>query len=488
MKFFLQYLFCLLTALLIFSCRKDVAKINRGNYPDQIGKIIVNSCAVEGCHNAASSEAAAGYNLDTWETMFLGANSGSPVIPYNSKFSSLCYFINTYPELGTQNKPTMPLNGRALSSAQVQSVKDWIDAGAPDINGKVMWANDPFRKKLYATNQGCDVVTVFDAETQLPIRFIRVGRKATANTPHQVRVSPDGKYWYVLFVNDNVMQKFRCSDDSYVGDIPLTPIAAGISTDPQNDALNWNTFVITKDSRLAYCVSWPDGKLAKVDLSQMKLLNFIGGLGSAHAVVLNNNEDFVYVAAQTGNFITAIDTAFNSATDIVLENANKNTSSSLDPHDMILSPDGNNLLITCQRSNEVRALKLADQTVRVIPTGTYPQEIIYSKNTNAYYVSCPEDTSSFAGAHGTVFKIEAVGYTTTKIKCGFQPHGIAVDETKKLLYVLSRNILSKGPAPHHTSECIGRNGFVNFVDLNTFTPMKKRYELSVDPYFIFARP
>jgi len=81
-----------------------------------------------------------------------------------------------------------------------------------------------------------------------------------------------------------------------------------------------------------------------------------------------------------------------------------------------------------------------------------------------------------------------VGYTTTKIKCGFQPHGIAVDESKNLLYVLSRNILSKGPAPHHTSECIGRNGFVNFVDLNTFTPMKKRYELSVDPYFIFARP
>jgi hypothetical protein len=38
-----------------------------------------------------------------------------------------------------------------------------------------MWSDNPNRKKYYVLNQGCDVVTVFDAETQLPMRYITVG-------------------------------------------------------------------------------------------------------------------------------------------------------------------------------------------------------------------------------------------------------------------------------------------------------------------------
>jgi DNA-binding beta-propeller fold protein YncE len=99
-----------------------------------------------------------------------------------------------------------------------------------------------------------------------------------------------------------------------------------------------------------------------------------------------------------------------------------------------------------------------------------------------------EDTSSFPGAHGVIVKIDAGSYLPTKIKCGFQPHGIAADDSKNVLYVLSRNTLSKGPAPHHTSQCLGRNGFVNFIDLKTLFVLNKKYEMSVDPYFIYARP
>ncbi len=475
---------------LLLSCRKDVGKLNQGNYPTDIGKIISKNCSVQGCHNAASASAAASYNLSTWESMFLGANNGSPVIPYNSKFSSLCSFINTYPDLGLQNQPTMPLNGTPLSYGDVKLIRDWIDAGAPDINGNVKWADNPLRKKLYAVNQGCDVVTVFDSESMLPMRFIPVGNKSGANTPHHVKVSPDGKYWYVIFINTNVMQKFRCSDDQFVGNIPLSPVAAGVSSDPGDDALNWNTFVITKNSRYAYCVSWPDGKISKVDLDRMTLVHFLGGQGVPHGIVLNAAEDKFYLASQTGNFISLYDTSFSEEPlDIVLENGPKNTGKSLDPHDMVLSPDKQHILITCQETAQVKVLDITSgQVIRTIPTGTYPQEIIYSPGASAYFVSCMEDTSSFPGAHGVIVKIDAGSYLPTKIKCGFQPHGIAADDSKNVLYVLSRNTLSKGPAPHHTSQCLGRNGFVNFIDLKTLSVLNKKYEMSVDPYFIYARP
>lgn len=473
--------------LVLLACRKDVGKINRGDYPDDIGKIVTLNCAVTGCHNGQSARAAGGLNLETWSGMFSGSSNGSPVIPYNSGFSSLCYYINTFPELGLQNKPTMPLSRPPLSYDEVKRIRDWIDKGAPDINGRV-WADHPGLKKLYAVNQGCDVVTVFDSETQLPIRFVQVGTKLKGNVPHQIKVSPDGKYWYVIFINNNVMQKFSCIDDRHIGNIPLTPLAAG--TGPE-DALDWNTFVISKDGKRAYCVSWTaSGKISSVDLENLKFIRMQGGQYYPHGICLNAANDKFYVASQTGNFITEWDTGFvNSERRVLENNAPVNTLPSLDPHEIILSPDETSLVVTCQGSNEVRVFNTATNSVTaVVSTGVYPQEIVYSKSANQYFVSCTYDSSSFSGSVGVITRIDASGYNTRKIPCGYQPHGIAVDESKKLLYVLSRNIGTSGPAPHHTSQCSGRNGFVNFIDLNTFSLLPKKYELSVDPYFIYARP
>lgn len=482
--------YLLLCSILVLGCTRDKGSPNRGNFPKAIGKIMETRCATTGCHNAASNAAANGLNLSTWNDLFAGSGSGSPVIPFSSRFSSLCYFINTYPELGLQNLPTMPVNGNKLSYDEVKQVKDWIDAGAPDLNGNVKWADKPLRKKLYAVNQGCDVVTVFDSETQLPIRYIDVGTKPGNDTPHHVRVSPDGKYWYVVFINNNVMQKFRCSDDSYVGEIPLTPFAAGQSTNPQNDAGDWNTFVISSDGKRAYCVSWSRvGKVAAVDLENRKLLHYLSGFYEPHGIALNRQENKVYVTAQYGNYITELDTGFaSSPVDWSLQNGQPPQQGvPIEPHDIVLMPDGQNFLITCQKSNDVRRFNILTGSVTaVVATGTYPQEIVFSPTRNHYFITCTNDTQD--GATGAVSRIDGATLAHTKIKCGFQPHGLAVDEASGLLYVLSRNQLSSGPLPHHVSQCQGRNGFVNFVDLNTFTVLKKKYELSVDPYFIFARP
>jgi YVTN family beta-propeller protein len=481
-----------LVLILISACTKDKAALIYGDYPTEVGKIISENCATPGCHNSQSYKAAAGLNLASWQTLFQGSNSGSPVIPYSSRFSPLCYFINTYEELGLQNQPVMPLNATALSKNEVKTILNWIDAGAADQNGQVMWANDPKRKKLYAVNQGCDVVTVIDAASRLPMRYIEVGTKSgIIESPHQVRVSPDGKHWYVVFINNNVMQKFSCDNDQLVGTIPLSPFAAGISSNTDDDALDWNTFVISADSKSAYCVSWTvNGKVAAVDLQQRKLKHYLPGFTNAHGICLNAAGDKVYITAQTGNYITELDTGFSMKQELSLENGQPWSSSpSLDPHDILLTPNGKTLAITCQRSNEVRFFDLTTQSVTaVVPTGVYPQEIIYSASSNRYYVSCPNDTLTFSGAHGIITSIHPASLAVQNIKCGFQPHGIACDENKNVLYVLSRNLLSSGAPPHHSSACNGRNGYMNFIDLNTLNVLPEKYELSVDPYFIFPRP
>ena len=483
----IRFILILFISCMLCSCIKKSGSVNYGEFPAEIGRIIGNKCAVSGCHNSLSYLAASEYNMESWLKAFEGSNNGSPIVPYSSKFSSLCSFINTYPELGIENYPTMPLNKKPLSLTEVKTIKDWIDAGAPDLNGNVMWADNPLRKKLYAVNQGCDVVTVFDSETQLPMRYIEVGRPGSSDIPHQVRVSPDGKYWYVIFVNYNVMEKHRCSDDAFVANIPLTPLAAGTGT---VDAVNWNTFIISSDSKRAYTVCWQTGGfLSSVNLETESLINFIGGLSNPHASALNRDNTILYIGAQQGNYITAWNTDFSTYLDISLDGNPISQSPSLDIHDIHLDSLNNRLFITCQRSNQVKVFNINSSNVdATIPVGNTPQEIVYSKSKQQYFVSCPEDVITFPGSKGVITRINANNFTDIKsIKCGYQPHGIAVDDSKKLLYVLSRNIFTAGPAPHHSSAC-GRNGFVNFIDLNTFTVLPKKFELSSDPYFIFARP
>jgi YVTN family beta-propeller protein len=473
--------------LFLFSCKKEVGRVNFGSYPDDIGGIIRTNCAVSGCHTTESKVAAGNLDLSSWSAMFSGSNRGLAVVPFSSRFSALAYFVNTYPSLGPTTEPTMPLNKPPLSYSQVLRIHEWINSGAPDKDGNVAFSGSSSRKKLYAVNQGCDVVTVFDSETKLPVRYIEVGNKPGPDTPHQLRVSPDGIYWYVIFLNNNIMQKFRCDNDSYVGDIPLTPVAAGLSTDATEDAVDWNTFVITPDGKSAYCVSWQErGKISWVDLQERKLIKFLGGQHWPHGITLDPATSNIYVASQTGNFVTRWNYDLTDSKEIPLEST-INYNSSLDPHDMVLSPDGASLFITCQGTDEVRVLDLSiEEVLSIIPTGDYPQEIVYSQTGNQYFVSCP-GVSPAEGSKGIVTRID-VSRIATNIECGFQPHGIAVDENKKVLYVLSRNIAAGGPVPHHSSACGGRNGFVNFIDLNSHKVLPEQFELSTDPYFIFARP
>jgi len=475
-----RFCFLLFISCVFISCRKDKGETNFGNYPSKVGKIMVLKCATEGCHNSQSYLAASGLDLSTWESLFQGSNSGSPVIPFRKDFSSLCYFINTYSDLGLTNTPTMPLNESPMSREDVNIIMDWIQEGAPNINGDIKWADDPNRKKVYVTNQGCDVVTVFDTETRLPIRYITVGANPSAiEVPHIVRVSPDKQHWYVIFVATNIIQKFRCSDDAFVGQVQL-----GANFD-------WNTMVISDDSKRAYCVAWTsNGRVAAVDIEHMKLLYNAPGFNYPHGVALNATNDTLYVTANTGNFVYKIDTGFTFVDQISLEPGFPPSSvSKLDAHEIILSPDKKSFYITCQKTSDVRALDIATRQVTAIaPTGYYPQEMAICYSLNKLYVSSTYDTTSQVGKQGSITEINLSNFTAKPpLVAGYMPHGIGVDEKNKILFIANRNLYTTGPAPHHSSVCGGRNGFVNFIDLKTFTLLSRRVELSADPYGLGVR-
>jgi DNA-binding beta-propeller fold protein YncE len=456
-------------------------------FPAEVGKIINTNCSVSGCHNSTSKDAAGGLAMDTWDNLFKGGNGGSVVIPYRPDQSWLMFYINTDTNKGVVLTPTMPYNSAPLSDAEYNTLKDWITSGAPNEDGVVAFSGDDNRKKFYVANQGCDLITVFDANTLLAMRYIDAGITDQVETPHQLKVSPDGQYWYACFVAGTIVQKFRASDDSYVGSVD---IGTG----------SWNTMAITHDGKKAFVVDFEDnGRIAYVDLENLALIQIYQGndlFESPHGSWLDNADTTLYVTAEYGNFIYKINIKDPSAPDIeqvvIKPGQQPNTiHNSIDPHEIMLSWDESKYFVTCEASNEVRVMDTKmDTLLAAIPVGVFPVEMTMSKKYPYLFVTCMEDPCSEPLCKGSVYVID---YNTlqvvTSLQSGlFQPHGIVVDDSSGIVVVSSRNINPDGPAPHHVSDCGGRNGYLKFIDLNTLTFIPGyRPEVSVDPYSVAGR-
>lgn len=477
------------------SCKKDVAYYNETGYPNSINTIIMTKCAVSGCHNDKSYKAAGGLNLSSWTTLFEGGSGGAVVIPYRADQSWLQYFINFDSTKGICLKPTMPFNpqnaneSNHLSQSQVDLISDWINNGAPNYIGEIPFPENTPRSKFYVANQGCDMLSVFDTKTKLCMRMIDMGAQAGIESPHDIEISPDGNYLYSVFQSGSVIQKFRTADDELVGTLS---IGAG----------SWSSLVISPDGKTGFAADWNgNGKLAYINLENMQLIMYYQGTGLLqypHIIAATSDWKTLYVTSQYGNNIYKIDITdpLNpSISDLTLgtglPSVHVHDNTTLDPHDVVISPDGSKYFVTCQNKNEVRVFQTSnDSLIQIIPVGVYPQEQDFSLSYPYLFVTCTEDPNTNPLERGSVYVINYQTMQTIKILNNhfFQPHGLAVDDNAGILLVASRNVSAAGPAPHHTSVCGGRNGFLRAVNLSTLEFEENFHtEVSVDPYSIVIK-
>jgi YVTN family beta-propeller protein len=340
-------------SILGFACKKmiDPAFTNT-HYPADIEEIFVNKCATAGCHNEKSYQNAANLNMSSWETLLQGGVSGSVVIPYSVNQSSLLQFINTYDDLGIRSSPTMPINGQPLSREEVTRVKTWIAEGCPSREGEIPFASNPTtRAKAYITNQGCDLVSVVDAETRLVMRYVSVGHDPNQiELPHRIAVSPDGKYWYVCFTNGSYVQKFDAHYDTLVSEVFIGPAM-------------WNVIVTSYDGKKAFVSDLSsNGKLVEIDLMTMAVTKTLQGSGLftfPHGLAYSQTHDTIYATAQYGNMIYRIIPSVPQVDKISLvKGALPVTTPQLqDPHEVLMSPDFSQYFVTCQSSNELRVMR-----------------------------------------------------------------------------------------------------------------------------------
>ena len=304
----------LLAFLFLLGCKRDsvevpimpIDPVAASNYPQEIGNILVNKCATSGCHNSLSRGSAGGLDFSTWDLMFDGGRNGTATIPYSVENSYLLYSVNTDTLVGPVLLPTMPYLQDQLSSQEYSALVNWIAAGAPNKDGLIKFSDNPNRKKLYICMQGCDKVAVVDEATKVIMRYISVGVLPNQiEAPHQVRVSPDGQYWYVVFYNGDILQKYRTTDDSLIGTANIT-------------SSNWNTMVFSNDGNTAYVNGTTAPEVtAVVDLTSMTL-NTLHSISSPHGGFVTPDNQYLYLTCQTGNFITKVELATFDDSKIVL--------------------------------------------------------------------------------------------------------------------------------------------------------------------------
>lgn len=466
----------LLSSILLLGCTHPPTNYT-GEYPDDVRKIIDNKCATAGCHNDKSFQNAANLRLDRWEHLWKGSGTGSVVVPYNDANSSLMYFVNTDATRGPVLLPQMPIGATALSATEYATLKNWIAAGAPDKLGNIAFSsNAANRQKIYISQQGCDLIAVIDAETNLIMRYIKIGKAPNIEVAHCLRFSPDGKYCYVAFTGGKYLQKIDVEKDEVIADVYL---GNG----------SWNLFMVSPDAKriLVSDFSNNNAQLVFVDAENMKILYTLEDFVSPHGITSNAAFDTFLVTSQYGNTVYRV-TDKGNVLKISIDGKEPNyLNKTLDPHEIIMSPDRTKYFLTCEASNEVRVMDARTNTLlKVIPVGTKPQEFAISLTKPYLFVGAEEEqTAEFPKYKGAIYVIDYNTLTLVKRIPGpfYQIHGLTVDDQHGKLFVASRNIDIVGPAPHHTSECGGRNGYYSVYDINTLAPFtNQRFEASVDPY------
>ncbi len=480
----------LLMLPLLISCQRDQEIPKFDGYPTEVGKILVTKCAVSGCHNEISKQAAGGLSLASWSTLLEGgANKNPAVVPFWVDQSTIFLFSNQYEDLGLSVPPLMPFGREPLSREEVEVLHDWILNGAPNNQGQLPFHDHATRSKYYVLNDGCDLVSVFDLETGLLMRYIDIG--TGYNKPVEtIRCTPDGNSWFTLGHN-GLLKKFSCSSDEQVGSIQLT------------DGF-WRNMEIAPDGRTAALTNWVGntgyggGSVALIDLPTMTLIkefnNPVDSIYFPQGIAFHPSDSVLLVSANTSNFYYRID-----FTNLVVPQVSRHlvnpvdneqfTGSAYRPSVITFTPSGSQYVMLCEKSNEVRRYDAnTDTLVSVTGVGGFPADIVFSTTSNKAVVSCMEDLSQ--GKKGLLYVIDLSNWqVSATVNPGYQPKGLAYDVATNEVIVVNRNADPTGAdAPHHYTGCEGNNGYVTRYNLSS-QQLNSDYkvEVSVDPYDVALR-
>ena len=354
-------------------------------------------------------------DASSWQRFIEGSEHGTVVIPGDAEHSLLVEVAEHARAEGRTGAPT---------EAQLERVRQWIEAGAKSGAGTAPYAD--VQNRLYVANEAGALVTIIDAEENRVIGTVDLtergfGPKAK---PHDTAVTPDGTYWYVSLIGANRVLKFN-RDNEIVGRVNME--VPGLM---EYDANSGRLFVGRSMSAVD-----PPKRIGIIDGSDLSLRQVDVFFPRPHALEVDPRGKQVYVASLARNQVAGVNAATGET---------KLTSMGGPVNTLVhfaVRPDGQAMAAGGQTSGTFFFFDIAAETP-LAPTvtdslqlGGQPWHSSYTPGGDRLYV--PQKTA------GTVSVIDAQSHEVTatiRHDALAQPHGSAVRSDGRYVYVTGSNV------------------------------------------------
>jgi YVTN family beta-propeller protein len=463
----------------------DYSAVTTIRYDEHIQRIFTSSCAVSGCHAGAvpdpapppeddhfhksktrallHDEAPAGLSLESWDELMMGGEHGSVVVAYRPERSHLIFHVNDdtlFAPVSLPHKPFLP--GFQLPRNQVELLYRWAQEGCRNEIGAVPFSSYPAGRVL-VTNQAEDLVAVIDRATNLTGRFIRAGAANTQVTPpeapHNVTVDEPRGVYYVNLIGSGKVLKYRLDTNELIDQVGgiISPTEVAISS--------------TGDT--AYVAQFAPGVNA-IKILRTNPLQVIGEVSAPnvdkpHGVQITPDGRELWVTGNLSDNIMVVDLTDLSTRLIQLNNQPPGEGGVLLPYQTAMTSDNRKVYVTTQRGNTVVLVdRLTYEVTKSIPVGLNP--LIPSITPDSRFVLVPNRNTNDISVIDT--QVDSVVRTIADV--GPQPHGSAITSDGRYAYVSCENVTALVP-PHHPTIGSRNPGFIAVIDLATMT-LKQRFE------------
>jgi YVTN family beta-propeller protein len=240
--------------------------------------------------------------------------------------------------------------------------------------GLLAWSGASFSAdKVYVANEGADTVSVIDTTSFKTLASVRVGRM-----PHNVQVSPDGKFAWVT----NNGEPGQTTDASvhkgmaqgaheamaqlgavWVIDTSTNAVVAQVAV-----GMHPAHVVVSPDGRFAYVTNGGDNTVIVIDTSSRSLVATISVGQFPHGLRVSPDGKEVYVANLKGSTVSIIDTA--NQKEVAKVPAGKG------PAQTGFTPDGRFAFVSLSQENAVAVIEpVTRKVVRKVAVGAGPIQL-----------------------------------------------------------------------------------------------------------------
>ena len=410
----------------------DYGSITTIRYAEHVQPLLSASCALSGCHDAATK--AAGLSLMSWSDLIKGSRFGEVVIPFQAQHSLLSMLFD-----GTALRKAHPaLGGVGLSNDQVTFLKRWINGGAKDDGGNVPYAHSI--NKVYCPNQSDDNVAIIDADNQVVIKYVNVGNSPANDAPHFIVANQH--YWYVSLIGGGQVWQFDAHADTLVKTVIVPGSPALLSLTPDGEKLYVSQFTSSTTNRVVV-----------LNTATMTVVNSIPVWIMPHGMRMNTAGTRLYVANMMSDNISVIDVASDSVVETVpvAYDARPFGPTKYMPMEIAVSPNDSLFMVTCSEWHEVRMFVAATNSlIDSFQVNDQPWHLQFTPDGEFCYVSNRRGNSvsvihvPMRHVMSTIMSPSAFAY----------PHGIDLSTDGRYVFVSSENV-SHRYVPRYNMEFVG---------------------------------